>query len=153
MPETIVCVGSVVRRAGKILLVRQSPGHALEGLWTIPWGQLEKGESPTAAALRETQEEAGVVAEVEGLLGVQELPEPWLGMLGLLFLCTHIDGVPTPDKRETDAAGFFDADQLESIADSLEPLSEWIVRRVLVGDFNLLEANHTGPFFQRPAYL
>ena len=79
MSESVVCVGSVVRSGKKILLARQSKGHSLEGQWTIPWGKLDKGESPKQAAVRETYEEAGIVAEVEGLLGIQELPEPWLG--------------------------------------------------------------------------
>ncbi|MCG8370985.1 MAG: NUDIX domain-containing protein [Proteobacteria bacterium] len=123
MTETIVCVGAVVRRSDRVLLVRQSPGHSLEGQWTIPWGQIDRGESPTAAVLREIEEEGGVLAQVEGLLGVQELPEPWLGMVGILFLCAHIDGTPSPDRRETDAARYFGADQLDSIAELLEPLS------------------------------
>jgi len=146
MPKTIVCVGAIVRRSDCVLLVRQSPGHSLEGQWTIPWGQIDRGESPTAAVLREIKEEAGVDARVEGLLGVQELPEPWLGMVGILFLCAHVDGTPIPDERETDAAQYFYADQLDAISDSLEPLSEWMVRRVLAKDFNLLQTNECGPF-------
>ncbi len=153
MIETIVCVGGVVRRANSVLLVRQSSGHSLEGQWTIPWGQIDTGESPTAAVLREIEEEAGIIARVDGLLGVQELPDPWLGMVGLLFLCNHLDGEPTPDMRETDAARFFSLDQLEEISNALEPLSAWMVGRVLANDFNLLPMNHSGPYKQSPTYL
>ena len=153
MSETVVCVGAVVRQSDGVLLVRQSPGHSLEGQWTIPWGQLDSGESPTVAVLRETREEAGVIVEVEGLLGVQELPVPWLGMLGLVFLCTHVDGVPAPDGRETDAAQYFGVDQLAEIADALEPLSAWMVRRVLANDFKLLRTNDSGPYTPSPTYL
>ena len=153
MTETVVCVGAVVRQEDSVLLVRQSPGHSLERQWTIPWGQIGRGESPTAAVLREVEEEGGVAAQIEGLLGVQELPEPWLGMIGLLFLCTHVDGIPTPDMRETDAARYFDADQLDSIADSLEPLSAWLIRRVLANNFELLKMNGLGPFNPSPTYL
>ncbi len=153
MNETVVCVGAVVTRAEKVLLVRQSPGHSLEVLWTIPWGQIEGGESPSAAVLREVSEEAGVAAHIEGLLGIQELPDPWKGMLGIVFLCAHADGEPVPDSHETDAADFFDLDRLESIADSLEPLTSWLVRRVLIGDFVLTRMNHAGPFTPSPTYL
>lgn len=153
MAETVVCVGAVVRNQRSVLLVRQSPGHSLGCQWTIPWGQIDRGESPTAAVLREIEEEASVTAQVEGLLGVQELPEPWLGMIGILFLCTHIDGMPTPDGRETDGAQYFDADQLSSIIDSLEPLSAWLVRRVFANDFELLSKNDSGPFNPSPTYL
>ncbi|MDJ0700031.1 MAG: NUDIX domain-containing protein [Woeseiaceae bacterium] len=153
MTETVVCVGAVVRRTDSILLVRQSPGHSLEGLWTMPWGQIGRGESPTAAVLREIKEEAGVDARVEGLLGIQELPQPWLGMVGILFLCTHVDGAPVPDNRETDAAKYFSAEQLGAISDSLEPLSAWMVRRVLANDFSLLQTNESGPYVPSPTYL
>lgn len=153
MAETVVCVGAVVINRSGILLVRQSPGHSLEGQWTIPWGQIDRGESPTAAVLREIEEEAGVTAQVEGLLGVQELPEPWVGMIGLVFLCKHIDGVPAPDGEETDGAQYFDASQLGSIADSLEPLSAWLVGRVFADDFALLPGNDSGPFHPSPTYL
>ena len=47
--------------------------------------------------------------------------------------------------QETDAARYFDAGQLEAIADSLEPLSGWLVRRVLPG-------NDPGPFAPSPGY-
>jgi len=153
MAETLVCIGAVVRRHNSILLVRQSPGHPLEGQWTIPWGQLGNGESPTVAVLRETWEEAGIVAAVDGLLGVQELPEPWLGTLGLVFLCTHVDGLPAPDLHETDAAQYFRIDELATISDSLEPLTAWMVRRVFADDFNLLPTNGSCPFAPSPSYL
>ena len=153
MATTVVCVGAVVQRTDSVLLVRQSTGHSPEGQWTIPWGRIDSGESPTAAALREIEEEAGVVAQVEGLLGIQELPEPWLGMIGILFLCTHVDGTPNPDMRETDAAQYFQDDQLDAIADSMDPLSTWLVRRVLTNDFNLLGMNYSGPFVPSPTYL
>ncbi len=153
MNDPVFCVGAVVRHMDSVLLVRQSPGHSLQGQWTIPWGQIGRGESPTAAALRETREEAGIVARVEGLLGVQELPEPWLGMVGILFLCSHVDGSPAPDLRETDAARYFDSEMLATFDGSIEPLSEWMVRRVMAGDFNLLRQNEAGPFVPSPTYL
>lgn len=153
MTETVVCVGAVVRRSESVLLVRQSPGHSLGGQWTIPWGQIDRGESPTGAVLREVEEEAGIVVQVDGLLGIQELPEPWLGMVGILFLCTHVDGTPAPDMRETDAAQYFHRDQLDAVAGSLEPLSAWLTCRVLANDFHLLEIDNSGPFSPSPAYL
>jgi len=153
MAETVVCVGGIVRRDDGVLLVRQSPGHSLEGLWTIPWGQLERGESPTAAVLREIEEEAGVIAQVDGLLGIQELPEPWLGMLGILFLCTHVSGTPRPDNHETDAARFFANGRDPAFDEPIEPLSAWLINRVLAGEFTLLEMNADGPYLPNPTYL
>lgn len=55
-----VGVGAVVIRDGKVLLVRRgrAPG---KGLWAIPGGSVELGESLQAAAEREILEETGIV--------------------------------------------------------------------------------------------
>jgi 8-oxo-dGTP pyrophosphatase MutT (NUDIX family) len=62
----------VVRTDGKepqVLLVtaKRNPKN-----WIFPKGHIEKGESPEAAALRETKEEAGVVGKLVGPAGVLE---------------------------------------------------------------------------------
>lgn len=146
MPETVVCVGALVLETDRVLLVRQAPGHSLEGQWTIPWGQIDAGESPSAAVLREIAEESGVTASVDGLLGLQELPEPWLGMIGILFLCSHVEGRPMPDSTETDAAAYFSLDQLAALREPVEPLSKWLIDRVLAGRHTALSANNDSPF-------
>lgn len=79
-PRKVVCVGAVVLQGGSVLLIRQAKGASLEGQWSIPWGIVEPNESPEEAALRETYEEAGVTAEVEGLLGIQNLQ--WESSIG-----------------------------------------------------------------------
>ena len=76
-PRMIVCVGAVVLRDQKVLFVRQTYGRSLKGRWTLPWGFVHGKDAtglpdpPEVAALRETREEWGVIAEIEGLLGVQ----------------------------------------------------------------------------------
>ena len=146
MPETVVCVGGLVLKGDRVLLVRQSPGHSLAGQWTIPWGEIEPGETPSEAVLREISEEAGVTARIEGLLGLQELPDPWLGMIGILFLCDHVEGEPAPDLRETDAAKFFSLDQLDDSPELIEPLSKWLIGRVLMGEHTAISSNSCGPY-------
>jgi 8-oxo-dGTP diphosphatase len=154
LTETVVCVGSVVRRDARVLLVRQAAGHSLAGQWTIPWGRLDQGESAAAAAAREVFEEGRIVAEVEGLLGIQELPAPWLGWLALVYLCRHVSGDATPDGRETDAARYYSAAELSSLAEPIEPWSAWLVRRVLSGKFTLTIASaQDNPFSRSPSFL
>lgn len=153
MSETVICVGAVVRRDNRVLLVRQAAGHSLAGQWTIPWGQLGRGESPSAAALRETLEEGGIVAQLDGLIGVQELPEPWLGMIGLIYRCSHLSGEPNPDNRETDKAQYFSNIDLDAMRDPIEPLSYWLVRRVLDDDYTLVSQNSSNPFAPSIGYV
>lgn len=153
MGKTTLCVGAVVLRGESVLLVRQSKGHSLEGQWTIPWGVIDPGESPSVAVLRETREEAGITAQLEGLLGVQEIPAPWEGHVGILYLCRHLDGEPQPDERETDGAGYFSASAIEKLAEPIEPLSRWLCVRVLNGRYTLTRDDATNPFSPSVGYL
>lgn len=76
-PKFVICVGAVVLRDDAVLFVRQTYGEGLTGVWTLPWGFVHgigpggQPDPPHVAALRETLEEGGVTAEIEGLLGIQ----------------------------------------------------------------------------------
>ncbi|NIX76777.1 NUDIX hydrolase [Microvirga terricola] len=63
-----------VFREGRVLLAARGkpPG---EGLFSLPGGQVETGETLGEAALRELEEEVGVKAELIGLLAPVELIE------------------------------------------------------------------------------
>jgi mutator protein MutT len=58
----VVC--AVVMRAGRVLLVRRRAGGTHGGLWELPGGKVEAGESHTAALVRELAEELGIEADV-----------------------------------------------------------------------------------------
>jgi ADP-ribose pyrophosphatase YjhB (NUDIX family) len=51
----------------KVLLVKR--GRApFAGMWSLPGGKIEGGESPRQAACRELKEETGIEAEVDGII-------------------------------------------------------------------------------------
>jgi len=134
------------------LFVRQAKGASLEGQWSIPWGMVDPGERPEAAALRETQEEGGITAEIEGLLGIQNLRRA--GWVGIIFQCRHINGAPTPDGGvETDRAAYFSLTELEALEEPVEPWCAWIVRRVLQGECHLIPAEPDSPYQPHLAFL
>ena len=64
-------VGCVVVRGGALLMVRRGREPA-QGLWSLPGGRLEHGESLVEAAAREVLEETGLEVGVSDLLGVYE---------------------------------------------------------------------------------
>jgi ADP-ribose pyrophosphatase YjhB (NUDIX family) len=66
-------VGCVADWDGRVLLCRRGiePRH---GLWTVPAGFLENGETTEAGALRETLEEANARVEIETLFALYNIP-------------------------------------------------------------------------------
>ena len=151
-PKLTVCVGAVVLRANRALFVRQAKGHSLEGQWSIPWGIVDPDESPESAVIRETMEESGIKARVEGLLGFQNLRQE--GWIALLFLCQHVHGEPKSDGGfETDAADYFSLGEMESIPEPVEPWCEWLVRRVLDRKYHLIPIQLNNPYYPHHAFF
>lgn len=151
-PRIVACVGAVVLQGDRVLWVRQAKGHPLEGQWSIPWGIVDPGEFPEAAALRETLEEGGIVAKVEGLLGVQNLRRE--GWVALIYLCRYASGRPAPDGGvETDGAAFFAPDDMDALDEPFEPWCAWLVRRVLAGNYHLIPPEPGNPYRPRLAFF
>lgn len=56
--------------AGRILMIQRSDN----GLWAIPGGAQDVGESVVSTAIREVREETGISIEVAGLVGIYSDP-------------------------------------------------------------------------------
>jgi len=151
-PATVICVGTVILQGERALFVRQAKGHPLEGQWSIPWGIPDPGESPDAAALRETLEEGGITAATDGLLGMQNLRRE--GWVAIIFLCLHVSGAPTSDGGiETDGAAYFSLEEMDAFDEPFEPWCEWLVRRVLGGDCRTIPLEPANPYRPRTAFF
>lgn len=77
-----IVVGSVVRSDGRVLLCRRAIEPS-RGLWTLPAGYLEHGETPEEGARREAMEEATAEIAIEGLLAVYTIRK--IGQIQLIF--------------------------------------------------------------------
>jgi ADP-ribose pyrophosphatase YjhB (NUDIX family) len=120
MPQpapAVPCVGAVVHdREGRLLLIRRGhdPGR---GLWSLPGGRVEAGESPRQAVEREVREETGLAVRAGAEVGRVRIPG-----IGVVFdvvdlACTLVDpGAQPRAGDDADDAVFADAAVLAGLA-------------------------------------
>ncbi|MFC0864057.1 NUDIX domain-containing protein [Sphaerimonospora cavernae] len=95
--QVTVDVHVLLERAGQILLcLRQGTGYA-DGLYCLPSGHLEEGETVVQCAIREAREEVGVIidpADLRPATVVHHLsPEGW-PRIGVFFAVSRWSGEP-----------------------------------------------------------
>ena len=104
----------VLRRPdGRVLLGRRSGVTYAAGLWGLPGGHAERGETWAAAAVRETREEVGLIVREDDLvpLGVSRYDDGGQQGVDVFFLTERWQGVPEP-LAECSEVGWFDPDDL-----------------------------------------
>lgn len=85
-------VGVIVPRGGKLLFVRRR-FEPYAGLWSLPSGFMEYGESPEETARRETFEETGLRVRVERLIGAYPgHDDPRVRVVLLVYLGKAVGG-------------------------------------------------------------
>ena len=107
-----VAIGAVVGdEQGRLLLIQRSDS----GVWLYPTGWADVGYSPAEVAVKEVQEETGIICEVirplaiiDGLrAGFSRVP-----LYSLVFLCRATGGRLSPHPQECLDAGWFTEDEL-----------------------------------------
>jgi 8-oxo-dGTP diphosphatase len=78
MTDSVVrCVGAVIWDASRRRLLLVKRGHEPDaGLWSLPGGRVEAGESDAEALVREMREETGLTVTPVRLLGSVRRPAP-----------------------------------------------------------------------------
>ncbi len=70
LPEPMIGVGGLLfNRQGQVLLIKRDKAPA-QGLWSVPGGKLEAGESLIECCRREVKEETGLAVEVVSIAAV-----------------------------------------------------------------------------------
>ena len=108
-----IAVGAIVIRDNKVLLVKrgQPPG---KGLWAIPGGRVELGETLQEAAEREIKEEVNLDFEIKKKLGFYESQREGKRFISLLFLGSWA-GEMKFQESEISEAGWFTYDEAKEL--------------------------------------
>ncbi|MBB5627545.1 NUDIX hydrolase [Sphaerisporangium krabiense] len=126
------CVGGVVLdEAGRLLLVRRGRPPD-EGLWSLPGGRVEPGESDAEALERELMEETGLPVTTGGPAGSVERPGPGGVTYEIFdyFAVPRHAALPVLAGDDAAEAGWFRRDELTGLpltSGLLETLLEWRV--------------------------
>ena len=100
IPKHIVSAATIVLNSKDEFLLIKGPKRG----WEMPGGQVEEGESLTAAAIRETKEESGIDVEILKFCGIFQNVEK--SICNTLFLAKPIGGTPTTSPESLEV-GFF----------------------------------------------
>jgi len=126
----VPCVGALVLHEGRLLLVRRGhePGR---GLWSVPGGRVEPGETAAQACAREVLEETGLVVEVGALVGTVERPSHE-GTTYVIddLACTVVGSAEATAGDDADEVRWVSRDELDALplVDLLlETLDGWAV--------------------------
>lgn len=104
-------VGVLIVQEGKLLCGTRVKESSIGG----PGGHIEAGESPEAAAIRETQEEFGITPkDLIPITYMADLKPPYCP--SQVYLCTDFDGYIKCDDDEMTMPGFIAADKVLKLA-------------------------------------
>ena len=128
-------VRGAVFRGDDLLFVRERS----DGLWTLPGGWADVGDSPSEAVEREIREESGFEAKVSKLVALydrdrHEHPPLLYHAYKAFFLCDLIGGSAAASD-ETSEVGFFSRDRLPDLS----------IDRITPRQIDRLFAHHANP--------
>jgi 8-oxo-dGTP diphosphatase len=127
--RVVPSVFALARLRDRLLLVRRCDS----GMWELPGGRVDVGESATDAAVREVAEEAGVTVQVTGLVGLFTDPGHVVRsregevrqQFALVFRARVVRGAPRPDLSETSEAAWVATAELAELPME-RPVRLWI---------------------------
>ncbi len=124
-------------RDGRLLLVRRLSRRGY-GNWQVPGGFVEQDETIEKAVVREVEEEAGVTAEVQGVLGIRNrYDEDGGNSIYVVMLLNGLSGEPKPDMTEVDRAEFFTLAEILTI-EQIGAINVEVAKQALSADHRVL---------------
>jgi 8-oxo-dGTP pyrophosphatase MutT (NUDIX family) len=126
VPEPQPVVAAIVTSDLGVLIGRRNDGKPP---WTFIAGEIEPGESPEDAAVREVKEETGLLVRAAGIIGRRVHPKTQRTMIYMSAVPTHGTAVFVGDEDELAAVCWVnleDADQL--LPGMFEPVRAYLAR-------------------------
>jgi 8-oxo-dGTP diphosphatase len=130
--SVIPCVGAVIKDdQGRLLLIKR--GHAPgAGLWSLPGGRIEPGETDAEALVREMREETGLAVQTGRLIGTVQRPGQGGDVLDIRDYAATITGGTLHAGDDAAEARWVAERELESLPITeglVEALTSWGVLR------------------------
>ena len=129
MPGSFIpCVGAVITdEQGRLLLIKRGhePGA---GLWSLPGGRIEPGETDAEALVREMREETGLEVEPGPLLGAVRRPAGNDDVIDIRDYAATVTGgtlIPGDDAADARWVSAADLGSLAITEGLVEALADW----------------------------
>ncbi|MFI9272616.1 NUDIX hydrolase [Kitasatospora sp. NPDC052896] len=114
---------AIVTEADRILLVQRKPEDFMGGMWEIPSGKVEEGETILEALRRETTEETGLTIEtVNGYLGHFDYPNSRGGTTRQFNFAVTVEKTEPVVLAEHDAHQWALPSELPGVSDAVREL-------------------------------
>ncbi len=126
------CVGAIVHDGGGRLLVIRRGRPPGEGLWSLPGGRVEPGESDAEAVVRELAEETGLTVVPGRLVGSVDRPGPDGATYDIRDYAATVTGGTLLAGDDAAEARWADQDELRRLPTTeglVEILTSWGVLR------------------------
>lgn len=129
-----LAAGAIIHDAarGRICLVRRAwdPGR---GKWTFPGGFVDLDEEASAAALREAEEETGLSARIDGLVGIYNSLGPKDKRVAIVVFHAQMTGVSPRDSDEVTEVRWCAPEEIPweemAFASSVQALRDFLAMR------------------------
>lgn len=123
--KAYVVAGVVIKKDGKYLLVQEKQPKAY-GLWNLPAGHVDVGETIEEAAIREAKEETGYEVELMRKIGIYQ--EPAEKSSKHAFAAKIVGGDLNYPESEIMDAKWFTIEEIKGLKDKLR--GNWILEAI-----------------------
>lgn len=127
--NVFVVAGNVIEKNGRFLLVQETKKIA-HGLYNLPAGKVEEGETIIETAIREAKEETGLTVKPVKIIGIfQNSNTNSSNLIDVIFKSEIVSGEITTSE-EHPIVKFFTFDEIEDLGKKGLSRSDFVVKAI-----------------------